>query len=502
MAKNGGGQGILERVFHLKEFGTNARTELIAGITTFFTMAYIIFVNPQILSLTGMDFNGVLMATIIASIVGTLIMAFVANVPYGLAPGMGLNAFFTFTVCFTMGFTWQQALALVLICGVINIIITFSGLRKAIIRAMPKILQAAIAGGIGMFIAYIGFKDLGLFKFTASGPFLSVIPGGSAITGPVGAVGDTVVGAAANTVPALVTFSAPSLILGMFGLVLMIILLVRHVKGAILIGILATTAIGIILDLTGVLGTPLTGIGNLNFSFASYGSTIGAIQNTAFKLDFAGLFAQPARAMLVVTAAVGFILTDIFDCIGTFIGTGKKSGIFDDADWQKFETGRNMGSRLDRALVADLSATTVGALVGTSNTTVYVESSAGIAEGGRTGLTSLVIAALFALCIVFSPFIQAVPSAATAPALIVVGAMMMSAFVDIDWKKLEIAIPAFLAAVIMPLSYSITNGIAFGFISYVIVKAVSGKVKEVHPIAWVVSGIFIVNFVLQVVFKI
>jgi AGZA family xanthine/uracil permease-like MFS transporter len=494
-------QGILERLFHIKELGSNVRTEVIAGVTTFFTMAYVIFVNPAMLSLTGMDYYGVFMATIIASIIGTLIMAFVANVPYALAPGMGLNAFFTFTVCFAMGFTWQQALGLVLLCGIINTIITFTGLRKIIIKAMPKVLQSAIAGGIGMFIAYIGFKSAGLFKFTADSPFLSIVP-------PTGiadaaAVGNTVVSAGASTTPGLVTFTDPALLLAVFGLVLMVILLVKKVRGAILIGILTTTIVGVVIDLTGVLGgTLLTGIKTVDLSGAAITSSITSIQHTAFQIDFFGLWSNPTKVMLAVTAAIGFCLTDIFDCIGTFIGTGRKSGIFDEHDWKLFERGGNFNSRMDRALIADLTATTVGAFVGTSNTTTYVESASGIAEGGRTGFTSVVVAILFAICIIFTPVASVVPAAATAPALIVVGAMMMAAFAEIAWTELSVAIPAFLAAVMMPLAYSITIGISFGFIAFVIIAIVLKKTKEVHPIIYGVSLLFVLNFIMQAIFQV
>ena len=489
-------QGILERVFHLKELGTNVRTELVAGTTTFFTMAYILFVNPQMLAITGMDQSGVFVATIIASVIGTLIMAFVANVPYALAPGMGLNAFFTFTVCQAMGFTWQEALALVLICGIINTIITFSGLRKSIIKSMPKVLQAAISGGIGMFIAYIGLKNLGVLKFTADAPFLAALSGDGSTAQMF-----TVISMGANTAPGLVNFSEASILLGLFGLALMIVLLVRKVKGAILIGILATTLVGILFDVTGILGeTKLTGLQFASLSWDSFTSSVASVQNTAFKINLMGLVENPAKVMLAITAAVGFCLTDIFDCIGTFIGTGRKSGIFDDKDWKLFEEGGNFKSRMDRALVADLTATTIGAFVGTSNTTTYVESSAGIAEGGRSGLTSVVVALFFAVCIIFTPVIGVVPAAAVAPALIVVGAMMMSAFVEIDWKVLEIAVPAFLAAVMMPLAYSITTGIAFGFISYVLIKMARGKFREVHPVVWVVTILFIFNYVLQAIY--
>jgi AGZA family xanthine/uracil permease-like MFS transporter len=503
MEGKSGEKGFLEKVFHLSELGTNVRTEVIAGLTTFFTMAYIIFVNPQILGVTGMDMQGVFVATILAAAIGTLMMAFVANVPYALAPGMGLNAFFTYTVVIMMGFSWQTALAIVLICGIINTIITFTGLRKAIIKAMPKILQAAIAGGIGMFIAYIGFKNMGLFQFTADAPFRGTVSLDGTLEGLI-----TVIGAS-GTVPAMVSFTSPSLLLGIFGLILMIVLLVRKVKGAILLGILGTTLVGIIIDLIGVLpeGVALTGISGLALTPASWGESIASIQNVAFHIDFAGLWTDPATGQfswalvaLALTAIVGFCLTDIFDCIGTLIGTGKKSGIFDENDMKKFEEGKAMASRLDKALTADLTATTLGSFLGTSNTTVYVESSSGIAEGGRSGLTSVFVAIFFLFCLILTPVIGVIPAAATAPALVVVGAMMMSTFVEIDWKKLEIAIPCFLAAVMMPLAYSITAGIGFGFISYVIVKAITGKIKEVHPVAWVVVGLFLINYIMQAVF--
>jgi len=506
----------LEKLFKLKQFGTNTRTEIIAGLTTFFTMAYIIFVNPSILKLAGTADNpfnpsGIFVATIISAAVGTLIMAFVANVPYALAPGMGLNAFFTFTVCGVMGFTWQTALAMVFICGVINIIITVTGFRKTIIKSLPRVLQNAIGAGIGLFIAYIGVKDAGLLQFT-SDPFTYSFFGNTATSVPP----DGTIVAGSGAVPAFVPFSNPAVILALVGVILMIVLLVRKVKGAILIGIVATTVIGVIMiacgvnpqtlfsgntDASGNLITTASGFfHSISITPSSIASSLSGIKDTAFKLDFGGLVADPGKTMLALTAIIAFILTDIFDALGTFIGTGRRAGIFDANDEKLLTEGRGIKSRLDRALFADLSATIVGSLFGTSNTTTYVESSAGIAEGGRTGLTSVVTALMFVLCLLLAPIIGLVPSAATAPALIVVGVMMIVSIADIDWHNFEEAAVAFLAAVMMPFSYSITNGIAFGFIFYAIIKLVRGKAKEIHPVMAVFTVLFILNFVLQAVY--
>lgn len=463
---------MLEKIFQFKKFGTNLSTEIIAGITTFFTMAYAIFIVPGVLATTGMDKNGVFVATIICTVVGTLFMALVANVPYALAPGIGLNAFFAYTVCMVMGFTWQQALMLVLLCGVVNILLTVTSFRKEIIKAIPHSLQCAIAGGIGMFIAYIGVKDAGLLKFTSN-------------PGTYSMAGDTVI-AGSSAVPAMVNFSSHSVQLALIGLFLILILMVLKVKGAILIGIIATTVIGIPMGVTDT--------STLNFN--DFGNTISSIRHTALKLEFGDMFSSWEKISLVATAAIGFILTDIFDTIGTFIGTGRKTGIFDDKDMDLFVNGKGFKSRMDRALFADLTATITGAFFGTSNTTTYVESSAGIAAGGRTGFTSVITAGCFALCLFLAPVISIVPLSATAPALIVVGVMMMSSFSEINWGDFEEAAPCFLAAVMMPFSYSITTGIATGFIVYTMIKIVKGKYKEVTPIAYGVCILFLINFVL------
>lgn len=489
----------MEKLFKLKQYGTNVRTEVIAGITTFFTMAYIIFVNPNVLTLAGTADNpynaqGIFVATIIASVIGTLVMALFANVPYALAPGMGLNAFFTFTVCGVMGFTWQQALAMVCICGIVNIIITVTGLRKIILVSMPKILQSAIGGGIGLFVAYVGIKDAGLLKFTSD-------PGTYVL------FEDGTVKANASAVPALVNFSSHSVRLALLGVAIIIVLMVLKVKGSMLIGILSVTAISLIEIACGVdphvffpsldenIKTAADFFNTISITPASIASSIGSVKDTAFKLDFVGLFADHSKIILALTAIIGFVLTDIFDAIGTFIGTGKRTGIFDDEDEKLMLTGKGVKSRLDRALFADLTATIFGSFFGTSNTTTFVESSAGIAEGGRTGLTSVVTALLFLCCLVLSPIIGIIPSCATAPALIVVGILMIAAVADIDWHDFEDAAVAFITVAFMPFAYSITTGISLGFITYVIVKLVKGKAKEIHPIVYCATALFILNFI-------
>jgi len=465
----------MKKFFKLDEHGTNVRTEIVAGITTFFTMAYIIFVNPNILSLTGMPWDGVFVATILAAVIGTLVMGLVANVPYAQAPGMGLNAFFTFTVCFALGFTWQQALALVFICGIINIVITVTQIRKSIIKAIPKSLQYAIGGGIGLFITYIGIKQANFIKFTADAPnFLAQIPD------EAGNLATIVIDG--GIVPALVNFTDKHAQLALIGLILTVILMLLKVKGAIIIGIIATTIIGIPMGITSLGGS-------------SY--SVSAISETFLKLDFTGLFSDPSRAFIVLTTVLAFSMSDTFDTIGTFIGTGRKSGIFDDKDEAALFSGKGFKSKLDKALFADATATSIGALLGTSNTTTYVESAAGIAAGGKTGLTSVVVAILFILCLFLTPIAGVVPAAATAPALIIVGVLMMEAFAKIAWDDLEEALPAFFTVVFMPFSYSISNGIAAGFIFYVITKIVTKKAKEVHPIMYIVTILFLISFILS-----
>lgn len=460
----------MEKFFKLKENGTTVKTEVFAGITTYLTMAYILFVNPMILSQTGMDSKAVFMATILAAIIGTLIMGLVANVPFAQATGMGLNAMFTFTIVFALGFTWQQALAMVFICGLINIIITVTKIRKMIINAIPQSLQYAISSGIGLFITYLGLKQAHFITFSASAADCI-------------SQGDTSV--FINVQHGLTAFKDPIAIVALIGLILTIVLLILKVNGAILWGILGTTVIGIFLGVTNV-----AGLSEISFEIPS-------IAPTFFKLDFAGLFSDPSKVFLVFTTIFALSLSDTFDTIGTFLGTGRKAGIFDEKDEQIFQKGNNFSSKLEKALFADATATSIGALLGTSNTTTYVESAAGISVGGKTGLTSVVVAVLFLLSVFISPIVGIVPAAATAPALIVVGIMMSDSLGKIAWKEFEVAAPAFFTVIFMAFTGSITNGIAIGFICYCICMIVKGKAKKIHPIMYIVTALFIINIVIQ-----
>lgn len=461
--------------FNLRGSGSKVSTEVMAGITTFFAMSYIIVVNPGMLQQTGMPWGAVFLATIISSIIGTLVMGLFANVPYAQAPGMGLNAMFVFTVCFALGFAWQEALAMVFICGMINILITVTKIRKMIIKSIPVSLQNAIGGGIGIFIAYIGVKNAGLINFTSDPGRNIVLDSGTVI-------------ADASAVPAVVPLSTPAIWLAIFGLILVTILLIMKARGAIIISIAAVTLLGIPLGVT-VIGD------NISFTeaFAQLPTTVGAAFGNP---GIGSLFADPAKIPQVLMTIFAFSLSDTFDTIGTFIGTGRKSGIFSADDEKALENNSGFKSKMDRALFADSIATSIGAVIGTSNTTTYVESAAGISAGGRTGLTSVVVAAMFFISMFFAPLVSVVPSAATAPILIIVGVMMMSSFKEIDWAELEEAIPAFFAGLFMAFFYNISYGIAAGFLFYCVVKLARGKAKEVHPIIWVSTALFIANFVI------
>ena len=447
----------MEKLFKLKENGTTISTEVMAGITTFFAMAYIIAVNPNTLSQSGMEWGAVFLATIISAVIGTLIMGLVANVPYAQAPGMGLNAFFVYTVCFQLQFTWQQALSMVFICGLINIFITVTKIRKVIIKAIPQSLQNAIGGGIGVFIAYLGFLNVGFITFDSG-------------------------------VPAIATLNQPVLWIFLIGLVLAVILTLKNVKGGILIAIIVTTILGIPFGVTTTTDT------------VSFGEALNALPST-FGVIFTpaglpSLFSDMSRLPLVLITIFAFSMSDTFDTIVTFIGTGRRSGIFSKEDEKALETSSGFSSKMDKALFADATATSIGAIFGTSNTTTYVESAAGIGAGGRTGLTSVVTAICFALSAFLATFVSAIPSAATAPALIIVGCMMVSSFAEIDWSNLEDAIPAFFAGIFMALCYSISYGIASAFIFYCLIKIFKKQAKDIHPIIAGVALLFILNFIL------
>ncbi|MDO5365150.1 MAG: NCS2 family permease [Streptococcus dysgalactiae] len=482
----------MEKFFKLKENGTSVSTEIMAGLTTFFAMSYILFVNPSILSASGMPSKAVFLATIIAAAISTLIMGLFANVPYALAPGMGLNAFFTYTVVFGLGFSWQEALAIVFICGLFNVFITVTKFRKSIIKAIPVSLQHAIGGGIGVFVAYLGFKNANIITFSASAANIVTVNGVEPAKATAKTFADGVFSINANggVVPAISTFTDPSVLLAVFGLLLTAVLVIRNVRGAILIGIVATTLAGIPMG--------VVDLSTLNFDGNHIGSAFSEL-GTTFLAAFGGmqsLFSDSSRLPLVLMTIFAFSLSDTFDTIGTFIGTGRRTGIFSQEDENALENSTGFSSKMDRALFADAIGTSIGALFGTSNTTTYVESAAGIADGGRTGLTAVSTAVCFLLSILLLPLVGIVPAAATAPALIIVGVMMVSSFLDVDWSRFEDALPAFFAAFFMALCYSISYGIAAAFIFYCLVKIVKGEANKIHPILWGSTFLFILNFII------
>ena len=448
---------MLNKIFKLKENKTNIRTELIAGITTFMAMSYIIFVNPSVLSQTGMEYSSVYTATILTTILATLIIGLYANVPYASSAGIGLGSLFTYTICGSLGYTWQQALAIVFICGIINLIITLTSIRKTIIKAIPDYLQEAITVGIGLFITYVGLINAGIIEFGAS------------------SVNN---GIALNVVPRIADITKPEVFLAIFGLIFTSILLIKKVNGAYLKGILVTTIIGMICGIT-----PLP-------DFSNY-SILPSMEPTFLKLDFSGLFTTQSSILIVLMTVFTLCISDLFDTIGIFIGTGKKAGIF------KIDKDGNMPKNLEKAMVADSFGTIIGSMFGTSNATTYLESSAGIEAGGKTGLTSIFVCICFALSLLLYPIIKCVPMAAVAPILILIGVSMLENIGSINWKDLLIAIPSFFIIVMMPLSYSITTGIEFGFIFYVIVNIYKGKAKEISPIIYIFSILFIIKYVVS-----
>lgn len=428
--------GFLERRFKLSEHGTRTRTEIVAGITTFMTMAYILVVNPNILSATGMDKGAILTATALSSAIATLLMAFLANLPFALAPGMGLNAFFAFTVVLGMGYSWQFALTAVLIEGIIFILLTFLKVREAIVNAMPAVLKNAVSVGIGMFIAFIGFQGAGII------------------------VNDD------SVLLALGDMRDPSVLLALAGLIITGILLIKKVKGALLIGMLITTVLAI---LTGQAALPTAVV-----------SAPPSLEPIFFK--FVGWEEIFSWDMLIVVFT--FLFVDLFDTLGTFIGVSTKAGLLD-------EQGSVPNVR--QALFADAVGTTVGAMLGTSTVTTYVESASGVAEGGRTGLTALTTGILFLISMIFAPILTAIPGVATAPVLILVGSFMMSPILRINLDDFTEAIPAFLTIIIMPLAYSIAEGLVFGTVSYVLLKLLSGKGKDVHIVMYIIAALFIIK---------
>ncbi len=428
-------------MFDLKKHGTTVRTEIIGGITTFFAMAYIIFVNPNFLVGAGMDFTAVMVATCVSAAIGSFLTAFLANVPFAQAPGMGLNAFFTYTVCLGMGYTWQQGLTIVLLSGILFLVVTISPLRSKIIASIPAPLKSAISAGIGLFIALIGLLNAGIISASDNLLDLANITSGPAL-------------------------------LALIGLIITGLLMAWKVKGAIFIGIIVTTLIGIPMGVT---------------QMPDHATNVGiSLMPTLFKFDFGGLFSLGVLPLL--TAVVTFAICDMFDTVGTLIGTAGNAGMLD-------KDGNMPGG--DRALIADALATCVGACLGTSTVTTFVESSTGISEGARTGLSSVVVGVLFLLSVLLAPIAGIIPSAATAPALIIVGMLMISGVTKIDWTDMEIALPCFLTVAIMPFAYSISDGIGFGFISYTLIKVFRGKAKEVPGLMYILSALFVLMYILS-----
>ncbi len=442
---------FLEKTFKLSENKTDIKTEILAGITTFMTMAYILIVNPDILSATGMDKGALFTATALASVIGTLVMALIANYPFVLAPGMGLNAFFAFVVAAKFG--WEIALTAVLVEGIIFLVLTFLNVREAIFNAIPINLKYAVSAGIGLFIAFIGFKN-----------------GGIIIADPA-------------TYIAIGDFHNITVLLAITGVIITSILVVKNVKGSILIGILATYILGIICQLTGIYQVNPE-IGQFSLIPNAIYSTPPSIESIAFKFQFTKIFTFEFVAVIFA-----FLFVDMFDTIGTLIGVSSKAGYLD-------ENGEL--PRAKEALLADAIATTAGAMMGTSTTTTYVESASGVADGGRTGLTSFTTAVLFGLALLFSPIFLAVPSFATAPALVIVGFYMLDSVRHIDFDDYTEGIPAFLTMIAMPFAFSISEGIVFGVVSYVVLKAVNGKAKDVHPLMYVLAVLFVLKYVFGV----
>ena len=468
----------MDKFFKLTEKGTDVRTEVLAGLTTFFAMSYILFVNPAMLAQTGMPKQGVFLATIIGAVAGTLMMAFFANLPYAQAPGMGLNAFFTFTVVFALGYTWQEALAMVFICGIISLIITLTKVRKMIIESIPGSLRAAISAGIGVFLAYVGIKNAGLLKF-------SIDPGNYTVAGKGADKAATAITANSAATPGLVDFNNPAVIVALVGLAITIFFIVKNIKGGVILSILVTTVVAILVGLVDLSAIDF-GQNNIGTAVSELGQIFGVAVGPK---GLGALLADSGRWPQTFMAILAFSLTDIFDTIGTLIGTGEKVGIV-------ATSGENHESEgLDKALYADLIGTSIGAIAGTSNVTTYVESAAGIGAGGRTGLTALVVAICFAVSSFFSPLLAIVPNAATAPILIIVGIMMLASLKNIHWDDMAEAIPAFFTSIFMGFAYSITHGIAAGFITYTLVKIFKGQAKDVHSMIWILDLLFILNFV-------
>lgn len=456
--------GVFEKLFHLRDNETDIRTEVMAGITTFMTMAYILAVNPNVLSATGMDSGAVFTATALAALIATLMMAAFSNYPFVLAPGMGLNAYFAYTVVLQMGYTWQMALAAVFIEGLIFILLSLTNVREAIFNAIPMNLKHAVSVGIGLFIAFIGLQNA---KVVVDGPTLVSVYSfkGAFADGTFHSVGITV-------------------LLAVIGILITAVLVVKNVKGNILWGILATWILGMICQAFGLyMPDPELGMFSV-FPDLSGGFGIKSMAPTFMHMDFSRVLSLD---FLVVMFA--FLFVDLFDTLGTLIGVASKADMLD-------KNGKL--PRIKGALMSDAIGTSLGAVFGTSTTTTFVESAAGVSEGGRTGLTAVVAAVLFGLSLFLSPVFLAIPSFATAPALVVVGFLMLTSISKIDFKDYTEALPAYICIIAMPFMYSISEGIAMGVISYVTINLVSGKVKDkkISTLMYVLAVLFVLKYFL------
>lgn len=450
---------MLEKLFKLKENNTTVKTEVIAGLTTFMTMAYILAVNPSMLNAAGMDTNAALIATALAAFIGTLAMAFLANYPFALASGMGLNAYFAYTVCGSMGYSWQVALLAVFAEGIVFIALSLTNVREAIFNAIPLTLKHGVSAGIGLFIAFVGLQGAHL-----------VVNSDSTLTTTVDFAGN---------------FHTEGIcaVLAIVGLFITIVLYIKGFKGAILIGIIATWILGMIMQAVGVYQVDVEGkfyslFPNLAFvDLTDLGKTFGQ----CFRADLSGV-----SVINFIVVLLSFLFVDIFDTLGTLVGVATKADMLD-------SDGKL--PRIKQALLADAIATSAGAIIGTSTTTTYVESSAGVAAGGRTGLSSVVTGFLFLISIFFAPIFTAIPGFATAPALIFVGFLMVSSVIKVDFSDLTEAVPAYLCMLAMPLMYSIAEGIAMGVVSYVVINLLCGKAKKITPLMYVLAVLFICKYI-------
>lgn len=449
---------MLEKMFQLKENNTSFKTEVIAGLTTFMAMAYILAVNPQILSVTGMNPDAILLATALASFIGCMAMALMANYPFALAPGMGLNAYMAFTVCGNMGYPWEVALLAVFVEGLIFIVLSLTNVREAIFNAIPMALKKGVSAGIGLFIAFIGLQGANLVVNDDSTLLTYVRFTDNFHTIGIGAL------------------------LALIGLFITVVLHIKKVKGSILIGILATWILGMICQAIGLYVPDNVAFFSLypDFRMIDF-TTLDDTFGKCFTADFSGV-----DILNFIAVLFAFLFVDIFDTLGTLIGVSTKADMLD-------SEGRL--PRIRPALLADAIATSAGAILGTSTTTTYVESSAGVAAGGRTGLSTVVTGLLFLLAIFFAPIFTAIPGFATAPALIFVGFLMVSSIISIDFDDLTEAVPAYLAMLAMPLMYSISEGIAIGVISYVIINVCCGKAKKVKPLMYILAVLFVLKYI-------